>query len=217
MFGSFRDLPFKTKRHENYQLMSQRAVFIDRDGTLSEEVGYINHPSRFRLFSFAAEAIKHLHDNGWLAIVVTNQAGVARGYFSEDMVKTVHTHMLEELENAGAKLDAIYYCAHHPSIGEPPYRFDCDCRKPKPGLISQAARDFNIDVAKSWMIGDRYSDVELARNAQVNSMFVLSGYGRGAWEHQKDAWEEQPDLVAENLLEAVKMIVSDAEIAKTSD
>jgi len=190
--------------------MSQRAVFIDRDGTLSEEVGYINHPSRFRLFPFAAEAIKHLHDNGWLAIVVTNQAGVARGYFSEDMIKTVHTRMQEELENAGAKLDAIYYCAHHPSVGEPPYRFDCDCRKPKPGLISQAARDFNIDLAKSWMIGDRYSDVELARNAQVNSMLVLSGYGRGEWEHQQAGWKERPDLVAENLLEAVKMIVSRA-------
>jgi len=197
--------------------MSQRAVFIDRDGTISEEVGYINHPSRFRLFPFAAEAIKHLHANGWLAIVVTNQAGVARGYFSEDMIKTVHTRMEQELESGGATLDAIYYCAHHPLVGEPPYRFDCDCRKPRPGLISQAARDFNIDLAKSWMIGDRYSDVELARNATVNSMFVMSGYGRGEWEHQQDGWKQHPDLVAENLLEAVKMIVSSGKIARTSD
>ncbi|HSS21163.1 MAG TPA: HAD family hydrolase [Pyrinomonadaceae bacterium] len=197
--------------------MPRRAVFIDRDGTLSEEVGYINHPSRFRLFPFAAQAINHLHENGWLAILITNQAGVARGYFSEDMIKTVHARMQQALENDGAKLDGIYYCAHHPSVGEPPYRFDCDCRKPKPGLISQAARDLNVDLEKSWMIGDRYSDVELARNAQLKSMFVMSGYGRGEWEHQKKNWKEHPDLVAEDLLEAVQLIVAQALIATTSD
>ena len=184
----------------------RRAVFIDRDGTISEEVGYINHPSRFRVFPYAAAAIKHLNEAGWLAIVVTNQAGVARGYFSEDMIKTVHAEMTKELEHGSARLDAIYYCAHHPSVGEPPYRFDCDCRKPKPGLISRASRDLNIDLAGSWMVGDRYSDVELARNAGVKSMFVLSGYGRGEWEHQRSSWTVQPDLVAENLLEAVRVI-----------
>ena len=186
----------------------RRAVFIDRDGTISEEVGYINHPSRFRVFPYAAPAIKHLNDAGWLAIVVTNQAGVARGYFSEDMIQTVHAGMTKELEKGGARLDAVYYCAHHPSVGEPPYLFDCDCRKPKPGLISRAARDFNIDLAGSWMVGDRYSDVELARNAGVKSMFVLSGYGRGEWEHQRPNWTEQPDLVAEDLLEAVRVIAA---------
>jgi D-glycero-D-manno-heptose 1,7-bisphosphate phosphatase len=185
----------------------KRAVFIDRDGTISEEVGYINHPARFRVFPYAAAAIKHLADNGWLAIVVTNQAGVARGYFSEDMIQTVHAEMTKELESGGARLDAVYYCAHHPSVGEPPYRYDCDCRKPKPGLISRAARDLNIDLAGSWMVGDRYSDVELARNAGVKSMFVLSGYGRGEWEHQRASWTVQPDLVAENLLEAARLIV----------
>ncbi len=185
----------------------KRAVFIDRDGTISEEVGYINHPSRFRVFPYAADAIKHLNDNGWLAIVVTNQAGVARGYFSEDMIQSVHAAMTQELEHGGAALDAIYYCAHHPSVGEPPYRVDCDCRKPKPGLISRAAREFDVDLNGSWMVGDRYTDVELARNAGVHSMFVLSGYGRGEWEHQRAGWKEQPDLVAENLLEAVRVIV----------
>ena len=186
----------------------RRAVFIDRDGTISEEVGYINHPARFRVFPFAAAAVKHLNENGWLAIVVTNQAGVARGYFSEDMIQTVHAEMTKELESSGARLDAVYYCAHHPSVGEPPYRFDCDCRKPKPGLILRAAKDFDIDLAESWMAGDRYSDVELARNAGVKSMLVMSGYGRGEWEHQRGSWTEQPDLVAENLLEAVRVIVA---------
>jgi len=187
--------------------MKQRAVFLDRDGTLSEEVGYINHESRFQLFPYAATAIKRLKENGWLAIVVTNQAGVARGYFSEEVLVQVHARMRESLEKEQARLDGIYYCAHHPSAGEPPYRADCDCRKPKPGLILRAASDLNIDLARSWMVGDRYGDIELARNAGVRSAFVLSGYGRGEWEHQRSSWQYQPDLVSENLLEAVDAIV----------
>ncbi|HEX5601950.1 MAG TPA: HAD family hydrolase [Pyrinomonadaceae bacterium] len=184
--------------------MKRPAVFIDRDGTISEEVGYINHPSRFRVFPYSAEAIRTLNDSGWLAIVITNQAGVARGYFPEEMIASVHDRLKSDLENA--QLDAIYYCAHHPSVGEPPYRFDCDCRKPKTGLIDCAAKDFEIDLEASWMVGDRYSDVELARNAGLHSAFVLSGYGRGEWEYQRNAWKHQPDIVCENLLEAVNRI-----------
>ena len=180
---------------------------MDRDGTISEEVGYVNHPSRYRVFPYSAEAVRLLNDAGWLAILVTNQAGVARGYFTEDVIKAVHGVLEGELERGGARLDAIYYCAHHPTVGEPPYRFDCDCRKPKPGLITRAARDFDIDLARSWMVGDRHSDVELAHNAGARSAFVLSGYGRGEWEYQRAAWKHQPDLVAEDLLEAVKKIV----------
>jgi len=186
--------------------MKRRAVFIDRDGTISEEVGYINHPSRFRLFPFSVPAIKLLNENDWLAIVVTNQAGVARGYFSEDMIQTVHERLHKDLERDGARLDAIYYCAHHPSVGEPPYRFDCDCRKPKPGLISRAVKEFDIDPSSSWMVGDRYSDIELARNAGIHSAFVMTGYGRGEWEHQQNNWVYQPDLISENLLETVEAI-----------
>ena len=186
--------------------MKRPAVFIDRDGTISEEVGYVNHPSRFRVFPYSAEAIRILNNNGWLAIVITNQAGVARGYFSEEMIASVHDQLKLDLETA--QLDAIYYCAHHPSVGEPPYRFDCDCRKPKPGLIERAAKDFEIELEASWVIGDRYSDIELARNAGLHSAFVLSGYGRGEWEYQRYAWKHEPDVVCENLLEAVKTIVN---------
>jgi D-glycero-D-manno-heptose 1,7-bisphosphate phosphatase len=189
-----------------------RAVFIDRDGTISEEVGYINHSERFRLFPYAAPAIKELNQNGWLAIVTTNQAGVARGYFAEDMIHAVHGRMTSELEAEGARIDAIYYCAHHPSVGDPPYRIDCDCRKPKPGLITRAARDFDIDLNNSWVVGDRYSDIELARNAGVKSALVLSGYGRGEWEHQSSSWTQQPDLVADDLLAAVRLIVGGARV-----
>lgn len=186
------------------------AVFIDRDGTISEEVGYVNHPSRYKVLPFAAAAVRRLHEAGWLAILVTNQAGVARGYFSEDLIHTVHNLLQAELERGGARLDGIYYCPHHPSVGDPPYRQACDCRKPHTGLIRRAAAEHEVDMKRSWMIGDRYSDVELARNAELHSAFVLTGYGRGEWEysrHRWAAWRGEPEIVAENLLEAVERIV----------
>ncbi|MGH9902594.1 MAG: D-glycero-alpha-D-manno-heptose-1,7-bisphosphate 7-phosphatase, partial [Pyrinomonadaceae bacterium] len=179
----------------------------DRDGTISEEVGYVNHPSRYRVFPYAAEAVRLLNRAGRLAVLVTNQAGVARGYFAEEMIGAVHNILTQELERGGARLDAIYYCPHHPSVGEVPYRLDCDCRKPRPGLIRRAAEEFDIDLAGSWMVGDRYGDTEMARNAGVRAAFVLSGYGRGEWEHQRAAWRHEPDLVAEDLLEAVRLII----------
>lgn len=187
---------------------ARRAVFMDRDGTISEEVGYVNHPSRYKVFPFAAEAVRALNEAGWLAVLVTNQAGVARGYFKEELVGEVHKVLVSELERDGARLDAIYYCPHHPTVGEPPYRFDCDCRKPRPGLLLRAARELDLDLSRSWMVGDRYSDTELARRAGARSAFVLTGYGRGELEFQSDAWPQRPDLIAENLLEAVKTIVT---------
>ncbi|HVS21265.1 MAG TPA: HAD family hydrolase [Pyrinomonadaceae bacterium] len=173
---------------------------------ISEEVGYVDHPSRFCLFPFAGEAIRLLNDNDWLAIVVTNQSGVARGYFPEAMIHAVHNRLKDELESGGARLDAIYYCSHHPTIGHPPYRLDCDCRKPKPGLIHRALKDFDVDLSRSWVIGDRYVDVELAGNAGLRSALVMTGYGREEWEHQRNSWQTQPDILAEDLLEAVLRI-----------
>src|SRR5687768_4120951 len=195
--------------------MKHPAVFIDRDGTISEEVGYINHPSRFRLFPYSAQAIKVLNNSGWLAILITNQAGVARGYFSEDIILSVHDRLRSDLEVEAAKLDAVYYCAHHPTVGEPPYRLECDCRKPKTGLIDRATKDFDIDLTASWMIGDRYSDIELARNAGLHSAFVLSGYGRGEWEFQRSAWKLEPEVVADNLLDVARIII-ERDAAKTT-
>ena len=196
--------------------MKKLAVFIDRDGTISEEVGYVNHPSRFRVFPYSAEAIRTLKANNWLAILVTNQAGVARGYFSEDVIGKVHDELKSSLSEQNAQLDAIYYCAHHPSVGEPPYRLDCDCRKPKPGLIQRASADFDVDLENSWMVGDRYSDIELAHNAGLKSAFVLSGYGRGEWEYQSSSWKLQPDMVCENLLDAVRSIVTSNQLGRNS-
>jgi len=185
------------------------AVFIDRDGTISEEVGYVNHLSRYRVFPFAAEAVRLLNEAGWLAVLITNQAGVARGYFKEELIGEVHAFLAAELGRGGARLDAVYYCPHHPTAGEPPYRLDCDCRKPRPGLIRRAAAELNLDLEGSWMVGDRYGDVELAHNAGLRSALVLTGYGRGELEHQSHLWPRRPDLVAENLLEAVRGILKE--------
>ncbi len=189
--------------------MPRRAVFIDRDGTLSEEVGYINHVSRFRMLPRSAEAIKELNEAGIAAVVITNQAGVARGYFPEERILEVHRRMEELLAADGAKLDGIYYCPHHPTAGEPPYRADCDCRKPKPGLLLRAAGDLNLDIPSSYMIGDKFSDVELAQTAGCKGILVLTGYGRGEWEYLRENAVPAPDFVAEDLLDAVQWILKD--------
>ncbi len=189
------------------QNLKSKAVFIDRDGTISKEVGYVNHVSRYEVFDYSAEAIKLLNESEFLAILTTNQAGVARGYFVENLIGEVHQKLQAELGKCGAKLDAIYYCPHHPSVGEPPYRQDCNCRKPKPGMILQAVEEFGIDLSESWMIGDRYSDVVFGHKLGLKTAFLLSGYGRGEWEYQRDSWKIEPDLVGENLLAATKQIL----------
>jgi D-glycero-D-manno-heptose 1,7-bisphosphate phosphatase len=183
------------------------AVFLDRDGTVSEEVGYINHLSRFRLFPWTATAIKRINDAGLKAILITNQAGVARGYFTEELLTSVHDYLCDELVAGGARLDAIYYCPHHPNEGVPPYRTSCDCRKPKTGLLERAAREHEIDLSRSFMIGDRYSDVELARRVGARGVMVLSGYGRGEYEYQRASWAGSPDHIAEDLAAAVDWIL----------
>jgi D-glycero-D-manno-heptose 1,7-bisphosphate phosphatase len=187
--------------------MQNVGVFIDRDGTISEEVGYINHLSRFQVYPWSAEAIRNLNLKGLKAIVVTNQAGVARGYFEESLIHEVHQKLHDEMKKSGAYLDAIYYCPHHPSAGKSPYRLDCDCRKPKPGMLLRAADEFEIDMKHSFMIGDRYSDIELAHNAGTKSILVLSGYGVGEYEYHRQDWKVQPDWVAKNLLEATEIIL----------
>ncbi|MDH3974499.1 MAG: HAD family hydrolase [Deltaproteobacteria bacterium] len=187
------------------------AVFIDRDGTISEEIGYVNHPERFRLLPKSGEAIKMINALGLKAVVVTNQAGVARGYFPEWMIEKVHDKMEELLEKEGAKLDAIYYCPHHPKAGEPPYRADCECRKPRTGMIDSAAEDLHIDVKKSYMIGDKITDVEFAHRVGAKGIFVKTGYGRGELELYGDTWTTTPDFIAEDLLDAVIWIRNEEE------
>lgn len=189
------------------------AVFIDRDGTLAHEVGYVNHVSRFRLYPWAVDSVRLLNRAGLLAVVVTNQAGVARGYFPESLIAEVHALMKAALDAGGARLDGIYYCPHHPSAGEPPYRQDCTCRKPRPGLLHRAAQELGIDLARSWVVGDREADVDLARSVGARSVLVKTGYGRGELLWHAPSWPRPPDVVAEHLLEAVERILSDSERA----
>lgn len=187
--------------------MGFKAVFMDRDGTITEEVGYVNHPSRLRLFDWTIPAIRQLNRAGLKAVVITNQAGVARGYFTEELVNEVHGLLRKQIESAGAHLDGVYYCPHHPSVGAPPYRRDCQCRKPRIGMLEQAAKDLGIDLSHSYMVGDRYGDVEMARRAGARAVLVKSGYGLGEFTYQQHTWKEQPDYVAEDLLDAVRWIV----------
>ncbi len=186
----------------------KRAVFLDRDGTVSEEVGYVNHVGRFRLIPRAAQGIRRINESDYLAVLVTNQAGVARGYFKESLVIAVHERLEELLAENGAHLDGIYYCPHHPTAGEPPYRQDCDCRKPKPGMVLAAQRDLNIDVAQSFMVGDKHSDITFAQSVGMQGVLVKTGYGLGEIEQWSAGWTEQPDQICEDLLDAVEWILS---------
>ena len=182
------------------------AVFIDRDGTLTEEMGYINHPRRLGLLPRSAEAIRRLNRSGLKAVMVTNQSGVARGYFSEEVLQAVNEALVSQLKAEGAHLDGLYVCLHHPTVGEPPYRAVCDCRKPEPGLLTRAAADLGLDLSRSWMVGDKISDILAGRRAGVGSILVLTGYGLGEWEYRRSRWPILPDHVAEDLLEAVEWI-----------
>lgn len=180
------------------------AVFIDRDGCLTEEVGYVNHVSRIRLLPRSAEAIRRLNTAGVPAVVVTNQSGIAKSYFSEAVLDAVNAEARRQLADAEARLDGLYVCPHHPDEGEPPFRADCDCRKPRPGLLLRAARDLGLDLAASVVVGDKMSDVATARAVGASGVLVLTGYGRGEWEHRRHLWTDKPDHVAEDLLEAVE-------------
>ncbi len=184
-----------------------RAAFIDRDGTVSEEIGYIGHVDRLRIYPWAPKAIRKLNLAGIRAILVTNQSGIARGYFHEELVETMHARLEDALAREGARLDAIYYCPHHPEAAVPSYRQDCDCRKPKPGMILRAAEEFALDLTSSFVIGDRYIDVEMAHRAGARGILVLSGYGNGEYTDQSASWPRQPDHVAADLSEAVDWIL----------
>ena len=171
----FRDGKVQAKNLIN----KQKAVFLDRDGTLNKYVGFLREISDFELIEGVADAIKAINDSGYLAIVVTNQPVIARGEVTTEQLEEIHNKMETLLGLEGAYIDAIYYCPHHPHKGYegeiPELKFDCDCRKPKPGMILQAARDFNIDTSNSWMVGDSENDVQCGRNADCKTALIGSG------------------------------------------
>ncbi|HIP37976.1 MAG TPA: D-glycero-beta-D-manno-heptose 1,7-bisphosphate 7-phosphatase [Desulfocapsa sulfexigens] len=183
------------------------AVFLDRDGTINEQMGYINHLCRFNLLAGAAEAIKNLNNAGIPVVVISNQSGLARGYFPEELLTAVHEKMGRLLAEKGAHVDGIYYCPHHPEAKEERFRETCDCRKPKPGLVLRAAREMNLDPARSFVVGDRWSDIKTAANCGAKSILVRTGYGRGDEQYIGPHQEIQPDHKAEDLLEAADWIL----------
>jgi D-glycero-D-manno-heptose 1,7-bisphosphate phosphatase len=180
----------------------RRAAFLDRDGTICEEMGYVNHVDRLQIFPFAAAAIRQLNEAQVPVIVVTNQSGVARDIFPESLVHQVHQKMIAELSAGGARVDAIYFCPHKTEDA-------CECRKPNPGLLERAAGDHALDLSASWVVGDRYADLEMGHAAGARGILVMTGYGRGEYELHRTRWARQPDALAENLTEAVRRILND--------
>lgn len=158
----------------------QKAVFIDRDGTINKYVGFLQNIDKFELIPNVADAIRKINESGYLAIVITNQPVLARGELTFDELNEIHNKMETLLGNNGAYLDAIYFCPHHPHKGykgeRPELKIDCNCRKPKPGMILKAAEDFNIDLSNSWMVGDRENDIQAGINAGCNTALLAKDY-----------------------------------------
>lgn len=178
--------------------MANRAVFVDRDGTMAKDVHYCSCPEDFVLFPETAEAIKLLNEHGFMVIVITNQSGIARGYFTEEMLAKIHEKMRKELAEQGALIEAIYYCPHHPDD-------NCECRKPKPKLVYQATKDFDIDLERSFVIGDLQMDIDLGRAVGCKAILIST-----ISKNSSTLGKNSPDFTAPNLYEAVKWVITSA-------
>lgn len=178
----------------------QPAIFLDRDGTICEEMGYMNHLRRFSVLRGAAPAIRNLNLKGIPVIVVTNQSGVSRGYFPESLVHQVHERLRVTLRRWGARVDGIYFCPHYK-------RHRCACRKPLPGMLRRAAREHHLQLKGSWVVSDRYDDVKMAHRVGGRGALVMTGYGRGEYTWNRKKWPRPPDVVAEDLAAALAAIL----------
>ena len=178
--------------------MKRKAVFLDRDGTINFDPGYLGDPEQFRFLPGVVEALTRLHEAGYLIFVVSNQSGIARGFFRDEDLDRVHDKMRNALRAEGVVLDGIYYCPHHPDER-------CSCRKPSPKMVLDASRSFGVDIEHSYFIGDRISDIETGKNAGCRTILVLTGAGR---ETQTSLSPSQnADRVAASLLDAVGWIL----------
>lgn len=182
-------------------------VFLDRDGTLIEEVGYVNHPSRVRLLPGAAGAVARLRAAGNAVVVVTNQAGIARGYLPRSLVDAAHAELERQLAAAGTGVDGIYLCPHHPTEGVGELRVACDCRKPSPGLLRAAAGELGLDLARAAIVGDLPTDIAAGAAVGARTVLVLTGLGRGEWEYRRSLFPATPDHVCEDLAAAAAWIL----------
>ena len=192
--------------------MKKPAVFLDRDGTINEQMGYINHLSRFVILPGVPEAIRLLNENGFLVIIVSNQSGVARGYFPIELVYEVHALLTGALEEEGAGIDGFFFCPHHPRGDVAGYRSSCDCRKPGTGLIDQARNTYDIDMSGSYVVGDRCLDMELAHRVNLKGILVKTGYGRGDIAYNLSKMAVKPTHIARDLLHAVRWILANESV-----
>ena len=157
--------------------VDQVGLFFDRDGTLNTELDFLSRPEELQLIPNAARAIREANDFGVKVFVITNQSGIARGLFTEVDLAAIHKRLISMLGHEGARVDAIYYCPHHPTYGQTPYKKACNCRKPKPGMLKQAAKEFGIKLSSSFVIGDRCIDMQAGKAAGCTTALVLTGYG----------------------------------------
>ena len=181
---------------------SARAVFLDRDGTIIEDVGYLERVGRIAMYPWSIDAIRVLNRAGLRVVVTTNQSGVARGYFTEALVDEVHRHIDSLVVQGGARIDAYYYCPHHPDAAVETYRQRCECRKPGRGLVDRAVREFGVDPAQSFVVGDRRLDIQLARAVGARAVLVRTGYGV-----TEEAQGLVADAVTDNLMDAAGWIL----------
>ncbi len=181
----------------------QPALFLDRDGVIVDEAEYLADPAQVRLLPGSAEAIAEVNRQGVLVVVVTNQSGVARGYFPESRVAEIHEQLDRLLVGQGAHITRYYYCPHHPTEGRSPYRVDCQCRKPRPGMLLQAARDLSLDLQESYLVGDKLSDLEAGASAGCRTVLVRTGYG-GALADTLKPQGLNLEMIADGLREAVR-------------
>ena len=185
------------------------AVFLDRDGTINEEVGYLSRTEDLRLIPGAVEGLRLLNQHALKAVIVSNQSGVARGYISVGQVREIHGRLEELLEEKGAYLDGIYFCPHHPEIGESPYQVLCECRKPQGGMLQDAARDLDLDLCASYVIGDHLSDVVLGKKMGIKSILVLTGHGKEQMKQVPNRESPRPDHVAGDIYQAIQWVLRD--------
>ncbi len=190
--------------------MMTRAVFLDRDGTINVDVGYLNHPDQMELIPRAGDAIRLLNEAGFKAVVVTNQAGIARGLLQEELLPAIHQRLSALLDQEKARIDGYYYCPHHPEAAIEQYRIACQCRKPFPGLIRTAAADLGIDVARSWVIGDKSCDIELAHNVGAGAVMVMTGYGKTELALHEESQRQPPHHIAADLYAAAQWILRES-------
>ena len=185
--------------------MLNRAVFLDRDGTINVEVNHLDDESKLALIEGAAEGIALLRAAGFKVVIVTNQSVITRGRITEAKLRQIHLALAEALSANGARSDAIYFCPHHPKEGGGDYTLSCECRKPRPGMLLQASRELEIDLRRSYMVGDKLSDLEAGRAAGCREILVRTGYGDRS-ETLLDGSVPRPDYVADDLLEAARWI-----------